>query len=52
MLKNYSKKNGLQLNLNKEMPEDVNESDIIIADQTPKPGIIINKDSNIYDTVK
>lgn len=50
--KKILKESELELNLNIELEENANEEEIIIKDQTPKPGITINKGSNVYAIIE
>ncbi len=50
--KKILKESELELNLNIELGEDVKEEEIIIKDQTPKPGITVNKGSNVYAVIE
>ena len=50
--KKILKESGLELKLNTELGEEADEEQITITDQTPKPGITINKGSNVYATIE
>lgn len=45
--KKVLKEIGLEINLQVELDENAKQEDIIIKEQSPKPGIKVNKDSKI-----
>lgn len=45
--KKLLKERGLDINLQVELDENAKQEDIIIKEQTPKPGIKVNKESKI-----
>lgn len=46
------KEDELEIQLNIELDEEIDKEEIIIKDQTPKPGIRINKGSTINATIQ